>query len=78
MDIVGIVVGGVATVFFFVATWVLREVYLRGASYTAPLRDRRGMAARARHTFYVVTEDGHLVTLVEALAELGLISDGGK
>lgn len=50
-------------------TWFWKRV-------TAPLRDRRGSSASARHTFYVVTEDGHLVPLGEALAELGLIGDG--
>jgi len=76
MDIVGIVSGAFMIVFILLATWVLREVYLRGASYTVPLRDRRGVAARARHIFYVVTEDGHLVPLSEALAEMGLVADG--
>lgn len=52
-------------------TWFWKRV-------TVPLRDRRGATARARHTFYVVTEDGHLVPLGDALAELGLVSDGGK
>ncbi len=50
-------------------TWLCKRL-------AVPLRDRRGMAARARHTFYVVTEDGHLLPLAEALAELGLMADG--
>lgn len=52
-------------------TWFWKRV-------TAPLRDRRGSSASARHTFYVVDAQGHLVRLEDALAELGLVSDGGK
>ena len=43
---------------------------------TAPLRDRRGMAARARRTFYVRDATGRRVRLEDALAELGLLGDG--
>ena len=50
-------------------TWFWKRV-------AAPLRDRCGMAARARHTFYVTDATGHRVRLEDALAELGLLGDG--